>query len=87
MMLHNLKRPRSPLREPLANLLRLYGYNWRPARSIDGKLWNIYKRGVQDAARASWSLHNDAKPENVLAWLKAREGGQWVGDGRLLVKT
>lgn len=34
--LRKLKLPRSPLPEPLANALRLFGYNWRMARSRNG---------------------------------------------------
>lgn len=88
-----LQKPRQKLRqklpEPLANALRLYGYNWRGQRSRDGKLWKIYPYGKPGAPRGprTWTLHSDADPQWVVQWLIQREPGRIPLQDRFLLKN
>lgn len=74
----NLKLPRVKLPEPLANALRLYGFNWRGKRSLDGKLWTIYPYGKERKPNKTWELHSDADPEKVVKWLVALERSEYA---------
>lgn len=83
----DLKLPREKLPEPLANALRLFGYNWQGKRSRNGKLWSIYRYGkpgqkAQDVDK--WTLHSDANPAEVMKWLLLKERGEWAPAGKLL---
>lgn len=85
--LGTLKLPRRNLPEPIANALRLYGYNWRGKRSRSGKLWSIYrygKPGVKLQGTDVWTLHSDADPAEVVKWLELKERGEHAPDGKLL---
>jgi hypothetical protein len=82
--LRALKLPRAALPAPLANALRLYGWNWRGARSRNGKLWKIYPYGKPGPPQQTWDLHSDADPEQVIKWLVAKERGEDPPAGKLL---
>lgn len=83
--LRNLKLPRAALPQPLANALRLFGYNWQGKRSRNGKLWGIYKRAKpRGLGNDEFTLHSDADPEEVVKWLELRERGQFAPAGKLL---
>lgn len=69
----NLKLPRARLPEPLANCLRLYGFNWRGARSVNGKLWSVYRYGKPAKPPYVFQLHSDTPVEEVLSWCQAYE--------------
>jgi hypothetical protein len=85
------KHPRDArfkLSEPLANALRLFGYNWRARPLRAGNLWTIYRYGKSEPDarknRQTWTLHSEADPDAVVRWLAARARGEpgrphWLG--------
>lgn len=79
-MKYRLVRPRGKLPDSLANCLRLHGFNWRPKRSLNGKLWDVYKFGLPRVSRETYVLHSDTRPDHLLSWCCKYER---LGPGKL----